>query len=126
MDSPPPPNRVHELFDAATELPPDQRTAYLASACGDDAKLRAEVEGLLSAHDTAGAFLSDPAVPPSKLGSEDILPLGTTIGPYTLVRVIGEGGYGTVYLAQQAPPLRRRVALKVIKPGMDTREVIAR
>ena len=111
-------DRVKDAFLLATESP-DPRAAA-DRACGDDADLRAAVVALLDAHEQAGGFLTGSAVlsPP--------LPAGDRIGLYTLVRVIGEGGFGTVYEARQERPLRRTVAVKVIKPGMDTRQVIAR
>lgn len=119
-------DRFRAVFDEAAELPPDQREAFLERACGNDVKLRAAVESLLAAHDRAGVFLADPVIPRNLLEASEQLSPGTRIDRYTLVRVLGEGGCGTVYLAEQDPPLRRRVALKVIKPGMDSRQVIAR
>ncbi len=90
--------------------------------------LRGRVEALLCSHDEAGSFLQGVAA----AGVEHTLdqPIaerpGTQIGPYKLIQEIGEGGFGVVYLAEQQQPMRRQVALKIIKPGMDTREVIAR
>ena len=92
--------------------------------------MRAEVEKLLLAHDQAGAFLEDPVAPPQH--STIVLPApltekpGDRIGRYKLLQQIGEGGCGVVYMAEQEEPIRRRVALKVIKLGMDTKAVIAR
>ena len=92
--------------------------------------MRAEVEKLLLAHDQAGAFLEDPVAPPQH--STIVLPApltekpGDKIGHYKLLQQIGEGGCGVVYMAEQEEPIRRRVALKVIKLGMDTKAVIAR
>ena len=92
--------------------------------------MRAEVEKLLLAHDQAGAFLEDPVAPPQH--STIVLPApltekpGDKIGRYKLLQQIGEGGCGVVYMAEQEEPIRRRVALKVIKLGMDTKQVIAR
>ncbi len=121
----PPGDPVREIFDHAVELRAEEREAFIKAVCGGDADLLKKVRELLEAHDSAGAFLSDPAIDPAALGGE--LPAtGHRIGPYKLLRVLGEGGYGVVYLAEQDPPLRRRVALKVIKAGMDTRQVIAR
>src|SRR5262245_14238926 len=112
----PPATRVRELFDQAVDLPADQRATFLEQACGDDADLRQAVGDLLAAHEQAGTFLADPTIRP--------LALGARLGAYTIVKELGEGGFSTVYLAQQDPPLARRVALKLIKPGMDTRQVI--
>jgi serine/threonine protein kinase/tetratricopeptide (TPR) repeat protein len=104
-----------------------ERAAFLDRACGDNLPLRAEVEALLRAHAAPQRVLDAPqAVTPT---SAEALPLecpGAVIGPYKLLEQIGEGGMGTVYLAQQTEPVRRLVALKVIKPGMDSRQVIAR
>ena len=107
---------------------PQRRAAYLDQACSSDAELRAEIESLLHAHDATGGFLEDlPAVPDP---TEDYQPIaerpGTVIGPYKLMEQIGEGGFGLVFVAEQHHPIRRRVALKIIKPGMDLRDIIAR
>lgn len=118
--------RIHELLAAAVALPPAERAPFLDRSCLDDADLKNELESLLSAHERAGRFLADPAFMARPLPSSDLFAAGSAIGPYTLVRVIGEGGYGTVYLADQQHPIQRRVALKVIKAGMDTRQVISR
>jgi eukaryotic-like serine/threonine-protein kinase len=116
------------IFKVAVKLPPDRRVAYLEQACGSDAELRAEIESLLHAHDTACSFLED--VPAGPDPTEDYQPIaerpGTVIGPYKLMEQIGEGGFGLVFVAEQQHPIRRKVALKIIKPGMDTRDVIAR
>ncbi len=116
-------NREREIFLAALDCPtPAARAAYLASACGSDAALRARVESLLAAHAAAGRFL-DPAPADESPVREGP---GSRIDRYRLVEKIGEGGFGVVYLAEQEEPVRRRVALKIIKLGMDTRAVIAR
>jgi serine/threonine protein kinase/tetratricopeptide (TPR) repeat protein len=120
-----------EIFSEALELTSaEERAAYLDRACGPDRSLRGRVEGLLGAHVEGDSFLESPAAAPSvtatpgdRIGPEGP---GTTIGPYKLMEPIGEGGMGVVYVAEQSQPVRRRVALKVIKPGMDTRQVIAR
>jgi serine/threonine protein kinase/tetratricopeptide (TPR) repeat protein len=115
------------LFAKALELPASERAAFLDRACGDDLNLRQWVEDLLRAHDTAGDFLQNPAA--DAVRSEEA-PIGEQpgdfIGHYKLLQKIGEGGCGVVYMAEQAEPVRRLVALKVIRPGMDTRSVIAR
>src|SRR5271156_1427459 len=112
------------IFKAAVKLPPDRRAAYLDQACGADAQLRGEIESLLHANDTACSFLEDvPAGPAPPENSQPIAERpGTVIGPYKLMEQIGEGGFGLVFVAEQQHPIRRKVALKIIKPGMDTRE----
>jgi WD40 repeat protein/serine/threonine protein kinase len=118
------------LFEAASQLPADQRRAYLTEACGGDAALRERLETLLRAQDRASNFMAEPAAPvvPGKAGLQIPLSerLGDHIGPYKLLQQLGEGGCGVVYMAQQEEPVRRLVALKVIKLGMDTKSVIAR
>jgi serine/threonine protein kinase/tetratricopeptide (TPR) repeat protein len=117
-------NRDYEIFADAIDLPVTERAAFLEQACGSDAVLRARVEALLAGHDAAANFLEEsPAGRPAPKSEEKI---GDVIGHYTLLRKIGDGGCGVVYLAEQKQPVRRLVALKVIKLGMDTRNVIAR
>jgi serine/threonine protein kinase/tetratricopeptide (TPR) repeat protein len=119
------------ILSAALELRPEERAAYLDTACAGDADLRGRLEGLLQAYEQAGDFLDTPAAgfDPAK-SSRISLPLaekpGDKIGHYKLLQQIGEGGCGVVYMAEQEEPVRRRVALKVIKLGMDTKSVIAR
>src|SRR6266446_11714 len=117
------------IFAAALALPPEQRTACLDQACGGDADLRQRVETLLNAH-AAGAFLEEPAAPVASHTLQIFPPVserpGDRIGRYKLLQQIGEGGCGVVYMAEQDEPVQRRVALKVIKLGMDTKQVIAR
>jgi len=115
-----------KIFEKALDFSdPGERRAYLAEACGADDSLRERVDALLQSNKDAGSFLQGPAVT-----ATEIHPInekaGTQVGPYKLLQEIGEGGMGTVYLAEQLEPVRRKVALKVIKPGMDTRQVIAR
>jgi len=121
--------RQREIFFNALEKPsPAERAAYLDGACGDDPALRAEVELLLQ-HHTAGSFLEHPALEGERtlrIQSSLSESPGTMIGRYKLLQKIGEGGCGVVYMAEQEEPVRRRVALKVIKLGMDTKSVIAR
>jgi WD40 repeat protein/serine/threonine protein kinase len=104
------------------------RTAFLDEACGSNLELRRELEKLVRDHFRAGDFLERPAARVSD--TLDALPgqerPGTVIGPYTLREQIGEGGMGLVFVAEQQQPVHRKVALKVIKPGMDTRQVVAR
>jgi serine/threonine protein kinase/WD40 repeat protein len=116
------------IFNAALNLPPDQRAAYLDQACAADPELRREVESLLRAHDASGGILRDPPARPTTTGDYEPIAecAGTVIGPYKLMEQIGEGGFGLVFVAEQQQPVRRKVALKIIKPGMDTRDVVAR
>jgi hypothetical protein len=116
------------LFAEALHLPSSQRSAFLQRACGDDAKLRERVEALLRAHDSAGDFLEKPPPDAMESGPETSIgeKRGDRIGRYKLLEQIGEGGCGVVYMAAQEEPVRRRVALKIVKPGMDTKSVIAR
>ena len=105
-----------------------EREAYLDDACAGKPELRSEVDALLKAHEKAGSFLDGPAYDGNR--TTDAEPIaerpGTFVGPYKLLEQIGEGGFGVVFMAEQERPMRRRVAVKVIKPGMDTRQVIAR
>ena len=120
---------IKSIFGQALEQPsPAERAAFLDRACGPNAAVRAEVEGLLAAIDQAGGFLRQPAAGFSQTLAHAPLtePPGTQIGPYKLREQIGEGGFGVVYVAEQEKPVRRKVALKIIKPGMDTKDVIAR
>jgi eukaryotic-like serine/threonine-protein kinase len=134
-----PANREVEVFNTALELDASQRAAYLDKACADDPDLRLRLEALLRVHQEAIPFLEAPA--PVTLGSasaaeasgatiaSDFAPserAGDRIGRYKLLLQIGEGGCGVVYMAEQEEPVRRRVALKVIKLGMDTKQVVAR
>ncbi len=135
----PPPNREVVIFNAALELPASERGAYLQEACADDPALRLHLEALLRAHEQAGGFMESLApdseaspfeagVPSATIGmtAAPSEKAGDRIGRYRLLQQIGEGGCGVVYMAEQEEPVRRRVALKVIKLGMDTRQVIAR
>jgi WD40 repeat protein/serine/threonine protein kinase len=122
-------DREEALFAAALERPtPAERAAYLDGACGDDAALRARVEALLAAHEATGGALDVPpaGLPATTPGRPITEGPGTVIGPYKLLQQIGEGGMGVVYMAEQQQPVRRTVALKIIKPGMDSGQVIAR
>ncbi len=119
---------ANDLFLKALETPSrEERAAYLDQRCGGNAELRAQVQSLLEASARAGSFLNCPA--PGLGGTADE-PMreapGTVIGPYKLLQQIGEGGMGTVFMAEQTQPVQRKVALKVIKAGMDSRQVIAR
>ncbi len=99
---------------------------FLDQACGADAVLRGRVEELLRAHQNAGAFLGGAEQEDTTRDRPIAERPGTIIGPYKLLEQIGEGGFGVVFMAEQTQPLRRKVALKVLKPGMDTRQVVAR
>src|SRR3989441_10524868 len=123
-----------EIFEAALQhATREKRAAYLNEACGDDARLCERVEALLKAHDQAGEFLEQtPAGVSAKtfVVTTGMVPVtecpGDRIGRYKLRENLGEGGCGVVYVAEQEEPVRRRVALKVIKLGMDTKQVVAR
>ncbi|MCI0538493.1 MAG: serine/threonine-protein kinase [Verrucomicrobiales bacterium] len=139
--TPAPANRQRDLFLAALEFSnPAERADFLASACGADRHLRQGVEEMLAEQEQLGSFLDTPVLgdarprrqvgegsssrsAAARPGSEKI---GDRIGRYKLLQEIGEGGCGVVFMADQEEPVRRRVALKVIKAGMDTRSVIAR
>jgi eukaryotic-like serine/threonine-protein kinase len=123
------PDRDVTVFTEALQLPASQRAAYLDSACGGDAELRQRVEALLKGHDEVGDFLEHSphettaqGKPGPPIGEKP----GDRVGRYKLLQQIGEGGCGVVFMAEQEQPVRRRVALKIIKPGMDTKSVIAR
>jgi serine/threonine protein kinase len=127
-------NRAKQVFHEALDKTGPERARFVAATCADDAALRVQVEALLKAHDEAGAFLASPTGGPddaartaAQLAAADPPEApGTRIGSYKLLQVIGEGGFGIVYMAEQEQPIQRRVALKIIKLGMDTKEVIAR
>ncbi|HEV3386793.1 MAG TPA: serine/threonine-protein kinase, partial [Gemmata sp.] len=137
--------RVNELFLKAFELPdPSARNEFLARECGDDLDLRRAVETLLKAHDEAGGFLAephpalggtatfregaaaDPSVATADFPGKDEHVGSVLAGKYKLIEEIGEGGMGSVYMAQQTEPVKRAVAVKVIKAGMDSKAVLAR
>src|SRR5215213_7069379 len=119
--------RIIELFSQAMVKPsPQERDRFLAEACPEEPEVRQQVEALLRAEEPARDFLNQP--PP---GTGPAVALvteapGDRIGRYKLLEKIGEGGCGVVYMAEQEEPVRRRVALKIIKLGMDTRSVVAR
>jgi len=120
------------LFAGASALAPADRASYLDQQCAADADLRARVEALLAAHDRAAGILDvTPRAPEPTDGDAATRvpvtePVGSSVGPYKLLELIGEGGMGAVYMAEQQRPVRRTVALKLIKPGMDTKQAIAR
>ena len=115
------------FLKAVEEFQPDQWPPYLAGACGNDAELRAHVDQLLKAHAEMGSIHANNGIDATTdMGSSVSEKPGTMVGPYKLLQQVGEGGFGVVYMAEQQEPVRRQVALKIIKPGMDTKEVIAR
>src|SRR5262245_759140 len=129
--------RVREIFEGAVERSPAERAAFLDESCNGDEAVRLEVESLLAAHEDSPSVSPTVDVPSLASNSpHDGAPeaqatglgdqCGKWIGRYKLLERIGEGGFGAVYLAEQERPVRRRVALKIIKLGMDTRQVIAR
>jgi serine/threonine protein kinase len=116
------------IFNAARQIQtPEARRLYLQEACGEDRDLQRRVEALLRAHEEEDTFLNSPTQEFRAIldTSADEGP-DTFIGPYRLIHRIGEGGMGTVFLAEQTQPVQRRVAVKIIRPGMDSRQVIAR
>ncbi len=117
--------RIEALFTQALEFRPEERGAFLAGACGQDSALIARVQVLLDAHEATEGFLPEE---PRKEPATGLIAekAGDRIGRYKLRERIGEGGCGVVYVAEQEEPVRRKVALKVIKLGMDTRNVVAR
>ncbi len=118
---------AEELFHQALARPPAERPAFLAAACAGDEPLQRRIEALLHAHDNPGSFLAQQPPAPALTADDPIRERpGTVIGPYKLMEQIGEGGMGLVFVAEQQKSVRRKVALKVIKPGMDTRQVVAR
>jgi serine/threonine protein kinase/WD40 repeat protein/tetratricopeptide (TPR) repeat protein len=120
------------FLEAIEQQSPAELAVFIDEACGGNPELRARVNELLRAHQQAGKFLGGPPLGPGDAGhalSTDE-PCrdqpGDIIGPYKLLQQIGEGGMGTVFMAEQQEPVRRKVALKIIKPGMDSRQVVAR
>ena len=123
--------REATLFALAVEKPAGERAAFLQAVCGADQALRQRLEALLAAHEqpeTVLATQTETARPTIKLDLADAPDeaVGQTLGRYKLLEQIGEGGCGVVYVAEQKEPVRRKVALKVIKLGMDTKQVVAR
>lgn len=117
------------IFGHAQDIEsPEERAAFLAKACGDNTALRQEVNELLTRVEDLSGFMQKPAI--AERNTDYFEPIrerpGTIIGPYKLLQQIGEGGMGVVFMAEQSRPVQRKVALKIIKPGMDSRQVIAR
>ena len=124
---------IRDIFSAAIEIQSaGERRKYLDEACGGDSVLRDEIEALILAHLQAGSFFADDQEPQNPALEETVQrsrtddTAGNTIGPYKLLQQIGEGGMGSVWMAEQQQPVRRMVALKIIKAGMDSSQVIAR
>jgi WD40 repeat protein len=118
-------DKLRKIFsEALVRSSPEERERYVADACVSDPELRRQVDSLLLAHAQAGDFLHQNVIAPqaSSIGEAP----GNIIGRYKLLQQIGEGGFGVVFMAEQQEPVRRTVALKIIKAGMDTREVVAR
>src|SRR5688572_27835253 len=114
------PRKARDVFLAAIKLPAQEREGYLQQACGGDQDLHRRVSALLQAQAEIGSFHGAPALTVEQpiTGSP-----GAVIGPYKLLEQIGEGGFGVVFMAEQTEPVRRKVALKLLKPGMDTGQV---
>src|ERR1041385_5237299 len=111
-------DQIIDLFNEAARKSPEERRRYLDESCAAEPALREQVESLLRAHDAAAGFLDNPPLgsSPQILNEKP----GDRIGRYKLLEKIGEGGCGVVYMAEQEEPVRRRVALKIIKLGVDT------
>jgi serine/threonine-protein kinase len=121
--------REEQIFAEALALPAGERPRFLVHACGGDAGLRQRIEALVQAHESAGGFMGGappPDVAPPAAPPDSAEVPGNRIGRYKLLQKIGVGGCGVVWMAEQEEPVRRRVALKIIKLGMDTKAVIAR
>jgi serine/threonine protein kinase len=119
--------RVKSIFLAAVErYPADQWPAYLDGACDGDVELRSRVEELLAVHRGRRTLPPPEPSPPFEAAGRPAEGPEDSVGPYRLREILGEGGMGVVYVAEQTDPVRRKVALKVVKPGMDSKQVVAR
>ena len=116
------------IFKAAREIrSPEDREMYLSKACGDDSGLRARIDALLRVDEDESAFLNSPPTAVFAVNQQPATEQpGTLIGNYKLMEKIGEGGMGIVFVAEQQRPVRRKVAIKIIKPGMDSSDVVGR
>jgi len=125
---PAPLSRLRTLFHQLVEAAPEDRGRLLEAQCGGDAALREELEALLAQHEKEAGFLAEPTLRMDDgVGTDPLAWLGQrSIGPYYLLERIGEGGWGEVFMAEQREPVKRRVALKILKAGMDSRQIIAR
>jgi serine/threonine protein kinase/N-acetylneuraminic acid mutarotase len=119
-------DRLSEIFGQAMELPESARAEFIEKASGGDARVRLRVEELLAAHNSHSRFLENPSADPFAALLRETEQIGDWIGPYRLIQKIGEGGCGVVYLAEQEKPLRRKVALKLLRWGTGTRELLSR
>ncbi|MFO0914205.1 MAG: serine/threonine-protein kinase [Pirellulales bacterium] len=128
MNSEVSPASIEGIYSEAVQIEdPAERLAFLADRCADDQALLARVNRLLAARSERGGFLAYPGcIGPWLTGPSEIERAGNRIGAYRLLEEIGEGGMGIVYLAEQIAPVQRQVALKLIKPGMDSQQVVAR
>ena len=119
--------RTKKILADAVELPLAERSEFVSQACEGDEELASSVHKLLGAHEEVNSFLEEPAGADSGLFSSfKALEPGSVLGPYTIDSTLGEGGFGIVYQANQSEPVKRSVALKVIKPGMDSHQIISR
>jgi serine/threonine protein kinase/tetratricopeptide (TPR) repeat protein len=117
------------IFNKVRQMPAGERAAFLKQACAGDVALARRIDALLAVYDKEQSFLASPVLAPfapTVTEPQFAEETGTVVGPYKLLEQIGEGGFGIVFMAEQQHPVRRKVALKVLKPGMDTRQVIAR
>src|SRR5262249_42861801 len=118
---------IDTIFCSAIEIEsPDERRVFVEQACGEDVDLKHQVERLLHAHFHGRSILDAPVQPVATVDEPLRETAGTVIGPDRLLEQLGEGGMGTVWMARQTEPLKRLVAVKLIMPGMDTRQVVAR
>ena len=133
----PPPDLVEQVFAAVLESEPSDRQLRLHELCGGDDALRDRVQSLLEAHGFTAEFLDQPIGSVREADDSETAPTlsmedpigeqpGDQIGPYLLLQEIGQGGMGVVFLAEQESPVKRKVALKIVRPGLDTKEVVAR
>ncbi|MFQ5571469.1 MAG: serine/threonine protein kinase, partial [Rhodothermales bacterium] len=118
-------HQIEEVYQQALDLPAHERRAYLERACGHDTALRQEIDSLLAAHDEAPSYLETPLIALPQ--DAPVTPPETHVGPYKLLRPLGRGGMGQVYLAARADEsFRQYVALKVILRGLDTENILRR
>src|SRR5436190_1374411 len=117
------PDSAEDIFDRGRHLGASERLLFLEGACGRNRALRAEVEAMFASADGNTVSMGKGAA--TVVGDATDMS-GQTIGPYKILQLIGEGGFGSVYMAQQTAPIKRKVALKVVKAGMDTKQVIGR
>ena len=127
MSTQPDEGHEREILMAALELPESQHEDFLRQACGGDERLKGRISKMIQVARLDGSFMAKPIFEMSQTtGERGIESTEKIIGPYKLLQIIGEGGMGTVYMAEQKVPVERRVALKIIRVGMDTKQVVAR